>query len=277
MRLVRYEHAGAAGVGLWSEKGIRPTAYDDMLALIRDGVDATQAPVRAAGAPLPHADCRLLAPLPAPGKLLFSGLNYRSHTEENPGAVLPETPQFFAKLPSAVIGPDEAIVLPGPKAQVDYEVELAAVIGARTRGVTRERALDHVFGYTVVNDVSARAVQFKDNQITTGKGYDTFCPLGPAIVTRDEIPDPQSLRVESYVNGERRQSSATAEMLFSVAELIAFISRHITLYPGDVISTGTPAGVGTFRRPPLFLRPGDVVEVGVDAIGRLSNPVIAGW
>ena len=273
MRLVRYEHAGRTAIGLWAGEEIRPTAHADMLAVIREGGISTQA----TGAPLPLDACRLLAPLPAPGKLLFSGLNYRSHTEENPGAVLPSSPQFFAKLPSAVIGPDEAIVLPTPDAQVDYEVELAAVIGATARAVSPESALAHIFGYTVVNDVSARAVQFRDNQITTGKGYDTFCPLGPAIVTRDEIPDPQALRVESYVNGERRQSSATADMLFSVAELIAFISRHITLYAGDVISTGTPAGVGTFRHPPLFLQPGDVVEVGVDVIGRLRNPVIAGW
>ena len=214
-----------------------------------------------------------MRPSPAPSKLLFSGLNYRSHTEENPGAVLPTYPQFFAKLPSAIIGPGEAIVLPTPETQVDYEVELAVVIG-RT---TRDRALDHVFGYTVVNDVSARDVQFRDNQITTGKGFDTFCPMGPEIVLRDEIPDPQALHVASYVNGERRQSSATGDMLFDVPTLIVFVSAHITLYPGDIISTGTPAGVGAFRNPPAYLQPGDVVAVEVDAIGRLTNPVVAGW
>lgn len=274
MKVVRYDHAGRFGVGVWADDAIYPAPYADMLDLIRDGAAALGVP---ATRPLPLQECRLLAPIASPGKLLFSGLNYRSHTEENPGAVLPESPQFFAKLPSSVIGPDEAIVLPGPASQVDYEVELAAVIGTPARAVSRQRALDYVFGYTVVNDVSARDVQFKDNQITTGKGFDTFCPLGPAIVTRDDIPDPQALRVESYVNGERRQSSSTADMLFTVAELIAFISTYITLYPGDVISTGTPAGVGTFRQPPLFLKPGDVVEVVVDAIGRLCNPVVAGW
>ncbi len=273
MKLVQYDHDGRSGVGVWTGDAIHPTRYDDLLALIRTGATT----VETDGAPLPLAQCRLHAPLRAPGKLLFSGLNYRSHTEENPGAVLPSAPQVFAKLPSAVIGPDAAIVLPTPTAQVDYEVELAAVIGTTVRAVTPAQALDAVFGYTVVNDVSARAVQFVDNQITTGKGYDTFCPLGPALVTRDEIPDPQKLRVESWVNGAPRQASATADMLFTVAELIAFIAAHITLYPGDVISTGTPAGVGTFRKPPVFLQPGDVVEVGVDAIGRLRNPVVAGW
>lgn len=272
MKLVRYEHGDRVGVGVWSDAGIHATPYDDMLAVIHAGAGS----LKADDAPLPLEACRLLAPIPAPGKLLFSGLNYRSHTEENPAAVLPVSPQFFAKLPSAVIGPGETIVLPAPESQVDYEVELAAVIGVTTRAVTRENALDCVFGYTVVNDVSARDVQFRDNQITTGKGFDTFCPMGPAIALAGGIPDPQALRVESYVNGERRQSSATADMLFSVAELIAFISAHITLYPGDVISTGTPAGVGTFRKPPLFLQPGDVVEVAVDAIGSLRNPVRAG-
>lgn len=273
MKLVSFAHDGRHGVGLWTDGGIRPTRFDEMLDAIRAGGAAIQAE----GTPLPLEACRLLAPIAAPGKLLFSGLNYRSHTEENPTAVLPTSPQFFAKLPSAVIGPDEPIVLPASGSQVDYEVELAAVIGAKARAVPSERALDYVFGYTVVNDVSARDVQFKDNQITTGKGFDTFCPMGPAIVLTDEIGDPQALRVESYVNGERRQSSPTADMLFTVAELIAFISTHITLYPGDIISTGTPAGVGTFRRPPAFLQPGDTVTVVVDRIGGLRNPVVAGW
>ena len=273
MRVVRYALEGRPGVGGRVGDMVVPAGHDDVLALIRQGSGALRLEREQA---VPLAACRLLAPLPAPGKLLFSGLNYRSHTAENPGAVLPTYPQVFSKLPSSVIGPDETIVLPAPESQVDYEVELAAVIGAVTRAVPRERALAHGFGYTVVNDVSARDVQFRDNQITTGKGCDTFCPLGPEIVTRDEIPDPGALRLASYVNGEIRQSSATADMLFDVATLIAFLSAHITLYPGDVISTGTPAGVGTFRQPPLFLRPGDVVEVEVDAIGRLSNPVVAG-
>ncbi|HKC75492.1 MAG TPA: fumarylacetoacetate hydrolase family protein [Chloroflexota bacterium] len=274
MRVVRYKHAGRVGIGVREGTAIIPTRFGDMLDLIRAGPGAV---AETHAAPLPLEECRLLAPLPAPSKLLFSGLNYRSHTEENPGAVLPTYPQFFAKLPSAISGPGEAIVLPAPETQVDYEVELAVVIGTTTRGIPREQALDHVFGYTVVNDVSARDVQFRDNQITTGKGFDTFCPMGPQIVLRDELPDPQALHVASYVNGERRQSSSTGEMLFDVPTLIAFVSAHITLYAGDIISTGTPAGVGAFRNPPVYLQPGDVVAVEVDAIGRLANPVLPGW
>ncbi len=273
MRIVRYEHDGRMGVGVREGARIVPTLHTDMLDLIR----ARTIQRAGAGDALPAAECRLLAPIPSPGKLLFSGLNYRSHKDENPGAVLPSYPHCFAKLPSSVIGPDEPIVLPTEAMQVDYEVELAIVIGKTTRGVAREEALNHVFGYTVVNDVSARDVQFRDNQMTTGKGFDTFCPLGPEIVLTDEIPDPQALRVASYVNGERRQSSPTSDMLFDVATLIAFYAQHITFYPGDIITTGTPAGVGTFRKPPLYLRPGDSVTVEVDAIGRLTNPVTAGW
>ena len=274
MRLVTYEYGGASGAGRRTPEGIVPTGYPSMLALIESGAVAAALPDRAA---LPADACRILAPIPRPPKLLFSGLNYRSHTEENPEAVLPDYPQVFAKLPSSVIGPDEPIVLPGPGSQVDYEVELAVVIGKTARRLTHGTALGHVFGYTVVNDVSGRDVQFKDNQITTGKGFDTFCPMGPEIATADEIPDPQALRVSSAVNGETRQSSPTADMLFDVATLLAFLSAQITLYPGDIVSTGTPAGVGTFRRPPVYLRPGDTVTVAVDRIGALSNPVVAGW
>jgi len=274
MRLVTFEHEGRIAVGRRTGEEIRPTGFTSMIEAIEAGPDALGA---ALGSSIPLGQCRVLAPIPRPGKLLFSGLNYRSHTEENPAAVLPTSPQFFAKLPSAVIGPDEPIVLPAPEIQVDYEVELAVVIGKQARGLPPDTALSSVFGYTVVNDVSARDVQFRDNQITTGKGYDTFCPMGPEIVLADEIPDPQALQVRSYVNGEPRQSSPTSDMLFSVRVLLAFISAHITLYPGDIVATGTPAGVGTFRRPPTFLRPGDTVVVDVDRIGRLSNPVAAGW
>lgn len=277
MRLVRYMHAGEVGVGVRLAAGVAPTGYSDMLTFIRAG---------AAGLAVARAvvsqgevvnDYQELAPLPNPGKILFSGINYRSHLEENPAAQLPTYPQFFAKLPSSVIGPGVAIRLPEPASQVDYEVELAFVIGKKASRTTLENALEHVFGYTVVNDVSGRDVQFADNQITTGKGFDTFCPMGPEIVLTDEIPDPSRLHVASYVNGERKQYSSTADMLFSVEQLITFLSAHITLYPGDIISTGTPAGVGCFRQPPLYLRAGDVVEVTVEKIGRLINPVEAAW
>ncbi|WP_376795792.1 fumarylacetoacetate hydrolase family protein [Thermogemmatispora sp.] len=277
MKVVTYEHEGRRGVGLLVRNGVIPTDYSDMLTFLRSGEEALAAARTAltSGRLLRHP--RLLAPLATPGKMLFSGVNYRSHLEENPTAVLPEYPQVFAKLPSAIIGPEEAIILPTPESQVDYEVELAVVIGKTARKVARAEALNYVFGYTVVNDVSARDVQFRDQQITTGKGYDTFCPLGPVIVTADEIPDPQRLRLASFVNGEQRQAATTAEMIFGVAELIAFLSAHITLYPGDVLSTGTPAGVGCFRQPPLYLKEGDCVEVEVEAIGRLKNTVVRGW
>lgn len=276
MRLVRYEAAGQIGIGLKVAEGIISTGYSDMLTLIRVGeVGLTRIRAIQNGAVL--RDYHLLAPLPDPGKILFSGINYRSHLEENPSAVLPTYPLFFAKLPSSVIGPGEAISLPEPDSQVDYEVELAVVIGKKTRRATLENALEHVFGYTIVNDVSGRDVQFADNQITTGKGFDTFCPMGPEIVLTDEITDPSQLTVSSYVNGELRQHSATADMLFSVQQLLVFLSAHITLYPGDIVSTGTPAGVGCFRQPPLYLKPGDIVEVRVDAIGSLTNPVEAAW
>ena len=274
MRLVTFEHEGRIAVGRRIGEVIWSTDFTSMVEAIEAGPDVLGA---RSSTPIPRGQCRVLAPIRRPGKLLFSGLNYRSHTEENPAAVLPTYPQFFAKLPSSVIGPEDPIVLPAPGTQVDYEVELAVVIGKQARGLQPSTALDCVFGYTVVNDVSARDVQFRDNQITTGKGFDTFCPMGPEIVLAGEIPDPQALQVLSSVNGEPRQSSPTSDMLFDVRTLLAFISAHITLDPGDIVTTGTPAGVGTFRAPPVFLRPGDTVVVEVDRIGRLSNPVAAGW
>lgn len=274
MQLVSYEYQGRHGAGVRRGDEVIPTGFGSMLELIQAELPILERPQQT---PIPLAACRILAPVPNPSKIVFSGLNYRSHLEENPGAVLPSYPQFFAKLPSSVIGPGEGIVLPGRDAQVDYEVELAAVIGSRAKGVSVAEALEYVFGYTVVNDVSGRDVQFRDNQITTGKGYDTFCPMGPVVVPRQMIGDPQALAVRSFVNDELRQSGSTADMLFSVATLIAFLSTHITLFPGDVIATGTPAGVGCFRTPPVYLRPGDTVSVEVEGIGRLTNPVVAGW
>ncbi len=221
---------------------------------------------------------RLLAPLPRPGKVICAGINYHSHLDENPAASLPQRPFFFAKLPSAVVGPDEAIVKSAPDSQLDPEVELGVVIGRRARNVSRMDALDYVFGYTIVNDVSAREWQFApDAQFMLGKGMDTFCPLGPVVVTRDEIADPGSLRVSTVVNGERRQDSTTAECIFDLASLIESLTRYVTLEPGDVVSTGTPAGVGLFRSPQVWLEPGDEVVLEIEGIGTLRNPVVAGW
>ncbi len=207
-----------------------------------------------------------------PGKVVCVGLNYKDHAKEgnNP---LPKQPVLFAKWTSAIIGPGDPIVLPPDSSEVDYEAELAVVIGQKCRGVSTGRALEYVAGYTCMNDISARDFQRDDGQWVRAKSQDTFGPIGPYLVTRDEIPDPQTLTIRCSVNGRVLQDSNTSNMIFSVRELIAFISRGITLYPGDVISTGTPHGVGFAQKPPVFLRDQDEVVVEIDGIGRLSNPV----
>jgi len=215
---------------------------------------------------------RLLAPV-VPGKVVAVGQNYMDHIREQ-GAEPPGIPVLFPKFATCVIGPDEQIRWPASLTQrVDYEGELAVVIGRRASRVPVEEALDHVRGYVPANDVSARDLQMGDGQWLRGKALDTFLPLGPAVVTPDEAGDPQALSIRTRVNGETLQDSSTAEMVFSVAELIAFISEGITLEPGDVVLTGTPHGVGVFRDPQVFLRPGDVVEVEVGGLGVLRNTV----
>jgi 2-keto-4-pentenoate hydratase/2-oxohepta-3-ene-1,7-dioic acid hydratase in catechol pathway len=238
---------------------------------------AAQEPLGQAGRPLTYAfdEVRLLAPIPRPGKILCSGLNYRSHVEENPEAKFPDSPFFFSKLPSVVIGPGDPIVHPKRTQQMDYEVEFAAVIGRKMRHVSEDEVMGHIFGYTILHDVSARDVQFKDNQITLGKNFDTFAPLGPCIVTADEIPDPSRLRLRSWLNGQLMQDRTNEDWLFPLPKLLASLTEVMTLEPGDVVSTGTPAGVGVFRKPPIFLHPGDVVVLEVEGIGRLENPVVA--
>lgn len=215
----------------------------------------------------------LLAPIPRPGKILCSGINYRSHLDENPDAILPEEPFFFAKMPSAVIGPNQPIKYPRLSQQVDYEIEFAAVIGKTMTYTPESEVLDHVFGYTILHDVSARDVQFRNSQITLGKNFDTFCPIGPCVITRDEIPRPDRIGLRTFVNGKKMQDGSTADWLFSLPQLLGFLSQRMTLEPGDVVSTGTPAGVGVFRKPPVFLRPGDVVRLEADQIGTLQNEV----
>lgn len=219
---------------------------------------------------------RWLAPAQPPA-VYGIGLNYRAHAAET-GAQLPENPVMFMKPGTAVTDPGSPIVLPaacdhGP--EVDYEAELAVVIGKTARNVPAERALEHVLGYTCANDVSARRWQKHagGGQWVRGKSFDTFCPLGPLLVTADEIPDPQALSIRSVLNGRTMQSSNTGDMIFSVAELIAFISRDTTLLPGTVILTGTPEGVGFARKPPVFLADGDTIEITIEGIGTLSNPV----
>jgi 2-keto-4-pentenoate hydratase/2-oxohepta-3-ene-1,7-dioic acid hydratase in catechol pathway len=226
------------------------------------------------GAPVALDDVRMLAPVPRPGKIVCIGLNYRDHAIEA-GLPLPEVPILFPKFANSVIGPGEPIVVPAETAEPDYEAELAVVIGRTARQVSTGDALGHVAGYTCANDVSARDLQNATSQWMLGKAVDTFLPLGPALVTPDEIGDPQALAIRCEVNGVELQSSSTAQMVFGVAELIAWITRTMTLEPGDVIATGTPPGVGFARTPPVWLRDGDEVTIEVEHIGRLTNPVRA--
>ena len=215
----------------------------------------------------------LFEPAP-PSKVLAIGLNYADHARES-GMTPPKNPLIFVKTNNSICGNGDAITWAAvDSAQVDYEAELAVVIGRQARRVSEADALDYVFGYTCCNDVSARDAQFGDQQWVRGKSFDTFCPLGPEIVTADEIPDPQNLRIACRVNGETLQDSNTSEMIFGVAELISYCSRFMTLEAGDIIATGTPFGVGFSRTPPIFLTDGDVCDVEIEKIGVLTNPCV---
>jgi 2,4-didehydro-3-deoxy-L-rhamnonate hydrolase len=213
-------------------------------------------------------------PIDRPGKIVCVGLNYRDHAEEQ-GTEIPGAPLLFAKWPNALIGPGEPIVIPRLSTQVDYEAELGVLIGERVRGVSEENALESVRGYICLNDVTARDLQFSDGQWTRGKSADTFCPVGPRLVPAAEVPDPQALGIRCVLNGEVMQDSTTANMIFTVAEIIAYTSATMTLEPGDLIATGTPAGVGVFRDPPVLLKDGDEVTIEIDELGALTNPVQA--
>lgn len=238
-----------------------PTALDELLVIAR--------PDRSPDYAL--SDIRVEVPLRHPSKVVAIGQNYMDHCREC-NAPIPTRPIVFAKFPSSLIGPTDDIQWCSELTQqVDWEAELGVVIGKAARHVPEETALDYVFGYTVINDVSARDLQGGDGQWVRGKSLDTFCPMGPGIVTADEIPDPQDLDVRCWVNGMVMQDSNTLEMIFNVRYLISFLSRAFTLNPGDVISTGTPHGVGVGRDPQIFLQDGDVVEVEVERIGRLRN------
>jgi 2-keto-4-pentenoate hydratase/2-oxohepta-3-ene-1,7-dioic acid hydratase in catechol pathway len=238
------------------------------LAALRDGIGATGS-ASSDGQLLADAD--LLAPVTRPGKVVAIGRNYREHVGEE-GVDPPPAPLVFSKWPSSVVGPGADIRWdPALTAQVDYEAELAVVIGRRARHVSVADALDHVLGYTCLNDVSARDIQFGDGQWVRGKSLDTFCPMGPVLVTADEIGDPQALAISCRVGSEIVQEANTAQMYFSVAEIISYCSAAFTLEPGDVIATGTPGGVGVFRKPPRFLGDGDRVVVEIEKIGRLEN------
>ena len=216
-----------------------------------------------------------MLPIERPGKIVCVGLNYRDHAEEQ-GVELPQAPLFFAKYTTALIGPGEPIVIPPTVAQCDYEAELGVVIGSTVRRVSRENALEAVRGYICANDVSARDLQFADGQWTRGKSPDTFCPVGPRLVPASEVSDPHDLRIRAIVNGEVLQDSTTANLIFGIDEIISYASRTSTLEAGDLILTGTPAGVGIFRDPKRLLQPGDEVTIEIEGLGELTNPVVAG-
>ena len=218
---------------------------------------------------------RSALPIDVPSKIVCVGLNYRDHAEEQ-GVELPAAPLLFAKWPNTLVGPGEPIVIPPLVTQCDYEAELGVVIGSRVRAVSKENALEAVRGYICANDVSARDLQFADGQWTRGKSPDTFCPIGPALVPVADIANPHDLRIRAIVSGEVLQDSTTANLIFGVDEIISHASQTMTLEPGDLILTGTPAGVGVFRDPQRLLQPGDEVTIEIEGIGALTNPVVAG-
>jgi 2-keto-4-pentenoate hydratase/2-oxohepta-3-ene-1,7-dioic acid hydratase in catechol pathway len=285
MRLVSFtDEAGdrlgvEGGAGrIWSAGALGPGLPASMAELLAGGqaaleaLRAAAARASAAGRPGDVEPASCVAPIPRPGKVVAIGLNYRDHATEL-GLDIPDVPLMFAKFPTSVIGDGATVEWdPALTQEVDLEVELAVVIGRRARGVTREAALDHVLGYTCLNDVTARDLQFADGQYVRSKSLDTFCPLGPVVVTADELPDPGDLAVRSWRNGELMQDSRTSELIFDVAYLVAFCSQAFTLEPGDVIATGTPGGIGYFREPRISMRDGDVMSIEVEGIGRLTNP-----
>jgi 2-keto-4-pentenoate hydratase/2-oxohepta-3-ene-1,7-dioic acid hydratase in catechol pathway len=280
MRLVTFEAAGRTGVGARRGDEIVDTGYRDMLDLIREGEAGLERAAAAFEAGSPVEGARLRVPL-HPGKILCAGINFRSHGDE--AGLVPQEPYFFAKLPNAVCGPGDPIVVPMPETFTDWEVEFAFVVGKRAKNVSTADAMEHVFGYTLLNDVSARDVQLEwtertqSTQITLGKNPDTFSPIGPELVTKDEMSDPGNVRLTTHVNGELKQDATTADWLFPIPVLLEFVTRLITLEPGDLVSTGTPGGIGYFLDPPQRLQPGDEVTIEAQGIGRLTNPVVAGW
>ncbi len=282
MRLYTVKDASGDWVGAEKEGGLvdltAAGAAPNMLELVRAGAEALRGARAAAErgrVRRPLADVEVAAPI-RPSKILCSGINYRGHALENPNAKMPTEPFFFAKLPTSVIGPNEAIVHPKRTQQLDYEVEFAVVVGAPLSNAAESDVIPSIFGYTLLNDVSARDVQFKDSQITLGKNFDGFAPIGPCIVTADEMPHPDKVRLRTRLNGRTLQDGSTSDWLFPLPHLISFLSQVMTLEPGDIVSTGTPAGVGLFQKPPVFMKPGDMIEIEAEGIGVLRNPIVGG-
>lgn len=294
MRIVQFEKSGQIGCGIERGGEIFPSGFDDTFSLIQAGPAGLERAAAVASRESTISYDRLMAPLTNPGKIFGSGVNYRSHGDEEPGFVFPDEVVWdFIKVSSAIVGDGDDIVippvddvikrLPGGSAKfsefgfaVDYEVELGVVIGRTAKNVRRDQAMPYIWGYTVFNDVGARSVQFHNGQRDLAKNFDTFCPMGPCIVTADELPDWESIRIESRVNGELRQSTLAGQQIGPPAVAIEWISSVIRLDPGDCLMTGTPAGCGTFLNPPQFLRPGDVVVCSASGIGEITNAVVAG-
>jgi acylpyruvate hydrolase len=276
MKLVTYQTQHGARVGRLLDAGIVDLGSGDMAQFLARPDWHVRAEAAADTGTLLRG-ARLLAPVTRPSKLICVGLNYRDHAAES-NMQVPKQPVLFAKFPNAITGPYDPILHPGADltSKLDWEVELGAVIGRTCRRVSEADALDYVAGYTIINDVSARDLQMFDGQWIKGKTCDSFAPMGPWLVTADEIPDPQKLPLTLSVNGQVRQSGATADMIFSVAYLVSFLSRLMTLEPGDVIATGTPSGVGMGRNPQVWLQVGDVVRAEVGAIGAIENRVELG-
>jgi 2-keto-4-pentenoate hydratase/2-oxohepta-3-ene-1,7-dioic acid hydratase in catechol pathway len=258
---------------------IRGAGFEDVLSVVAGGPDALHRVQRWLDDPpwgeiVKRAGVKLRAPIARPPKIVCVGLNYRAHALETKMEI-PEVPTIFAKFPNTTIGCHEPIVLPKNSTKPDYEAEMAFVIGKHGRHIPAEQWQDYVFGYTNFNDVSARDFQMRTSQWMIGKTFDTFAPMGPALVTADEVPDPHALDISTTINGEVLQHSNTSDLIFKIPELVAYLSSVFTLEPGDVIATGTPSGVGFARKPPRWLAPGDHVVIRVEGLGELSNPVVA--
>jgi 2,4-didehydro-3-deoxy-L-rhamnonate hydrolase len=254
------------------EGGFGRIEGDDVITMGTDLLEYLQSGQSKDGQARGLSDVKLMAPVQRPGKILCIGLNYRDHALET-GQAIPERPIVFTKFANSVIGPGESVLVPRVAGDIDYEAELGVVIGARCHDVSQDEALRFVAGYVCLNDVSSRSLQFETGQWTRGKAIDTFLPMGPWILTADEVSDPQSLSIKCSVNGEVRQNSNTKEMIFGVAELVSFLSRTITLEAGDLSATGTPPGVGMAFDPPRWLGSGDVMTVEIEGLGSLENTV----
>jgi 2-keto-4-pentenoate hydratase/2-oxohepta-3-ene-1,7-dioic acid hydratase in catechol pathway len=283
MKFVTFRRAGQpAQAGVVSGERVVSLAgagYPDLTSLMAVGGEARSRVENWVFNPPPEAvsalnDVRLLAPVPQPKKLICVGLNYRDHAIESKMEI-PKVPTIFSKFATSVVGPGDNIVLPAASTQPDYEAEFAFVIGRGGRHIPAARWRDHVFGYTIVNDVSARDFQLATTQWLMGKTFDTFAPMGPWVVSADEIDDPHALDISMTINGEMLQNSNTRELIFKIPDLVEFLSRVFTLETGDIVSTGTPSGVGFARKPPRYLRAGDECVIKVQGIGELRNPVVA--